>query len=149
MTIRQPAPLPMLRLDQLGTSRGTNDHIKRSIQGMSPELVAGIKQLDLARVRPSELNPIAVRLLDEGKLTEDVVINVLLFRSPSARTLADDRPFDLIKEAEDIARVVRAASPMSRAASQRAGYEAAVYSAKGLATLIRALQAGVLFDAHA
>jgi len=149
MQIRPPKPLPMLRLDQLGALHGTTDQVKRTGLGMSDDTKVALKRLDLTRIRPSEFNAIAVRLREEGKLTEDVVSNLILFRASGWRSMADDRPFDLIKEAEDMARIVRSASPMSQIASQRIGLEGALYSAKGLAKFIKTYQIGAGFDGHA
>lgn len=149
MQIRPPKALPMLRLDQLGNLHGTTDQVKRTGLGMSDDVIAVVKHLDLTRIRPSEFNAIAVRLLEEGKLTEDVASNLILFRASGWRSMADDRPFDLIKEAEEMARIVRSASPMSPVASQRAGLEGALYSAKGLAKFINTYQKGAGFEARA
>ncbi|HEY4091421.1 MAG TPA: hypothetical protein VGN46_07880 [Luteibacter sp.] len=149
MQIQSSKPRPMLRFDQLGASHGTDDQIRRTGLGLSDELKSQLKGLDLTRVRPSQFDPIAVHLYKAGKLSEDVAGKLILFRSPSARTLADDRPFNLIEATDNMARVIRSLSPMSRAASHREGYEGAAYSAKGLATFVKALRAGMLLDEHA
>lgn len=148
MEIR-PKPLPSLRLDQLGASRGTDDQVKRTRQGMSGGAAQALAQLDLTKVRPSQLDPLAVQLMEEGKLTEEVASELILFRNSGARNLADDRPFNLIEAAERASRVVGSMSPMHSAAKYRSAYDGALYGAKGMLTLINTLRTGKAIDVRA
>ncbi|KJV35325.1 hypothetical protein [Luteibacter yeojuensis] len=149
MYIPPKRPLPLLRIDQLGSSHGTDDQVRRTVRGISGPLKNDVGKLDLTNVRPSELNPIAARLCEEGKITEDVASKLMLLRAPGARGLTDNRPFNLIEATKRVARMVGALSPMHAAAGQQGGYTSALYCAKGLTTVINALKTGTNFDAEA
>lgn len=149
MRVEKPKPLPQLRLDQLGSSRGTSDQLRRTAQGMSGDTKDALKGVDLTRVRPTQLGPIVVRLLDEKKLTEDAAACIMVLRDRYPNKLYDDKPFNLIERIESVARAAQGLGSRYPPGNQAQLYREAVYTAKGLQQIVKGLRSGKLLDVAA
>ncbi|MDQ0009009.1 hypothetical protein J2T07_001186 [Luteibacter jiangsuensis] len=140
-------PAPTLR--DLGSGpRGKKD-ATRTTEGMSGDLRSMLRNLDLTKVRPSQLARVATRLFDEGKISEDTASEFLLARRPRADKLSDDLPFNLIDAMQE--GLKRSGAITGRYPSAESGrwYAEAGAAARGLTEVIAYLRKHPRIDVHA
>lgn len=140
---------PTPTLIELGRSaRGTADP-KKSAADMSSDLQGMLRAVDLTNIRPSQLRAIAVKLFEEGKISEDVASDFLLARRVGAERLTDDGPFNLIESMRQ--GLKRSGSIMQRYPFSESArwYDEAGATARGLNEVIAFLRKHPRLNVHA
>ena len=94
----EPAKLPPVpSLLDLGRSPAGALNPSRTVAQLDGDLQNMLRGVDLTNIKPSQLRGIAMKLFEQGRISEDVASEFLLARRAGTDKRSDDRPFNLIE----------------------------------------------------